>query len=100
MARMTRLGYTEGLDYKPEADPPRQIAALVDRQLPEGLGRAAAPAITLTVLNDELLGIDLDELVRGGDQIAVAEKRGGTAIDRLIVVVAAQDDPDFVTIEV
>lgn len=86
--------FGEAVTYYPAAGGSRPIVADVERaglQSTPGGGRSVTPATTVTVRNSSTAGISSSELKVRGDKIAVAERIGGTSVQRLITRVLSED---------
>jgi hypothetical protein len=94
--------FGESLTYKPRAGGSRTITGMVDRtdrSVYGELDRGTSTLLTIIVPNSATTGILSTEINTGGDQITVANRYGGTAIDRRIVRVV-ETNGSSVTIEV
>ena len=84
----------EDITYTPRGGVARTISAIVERATPGALG-AAAPvsgsSFTVTVRNDSTYGIAEASMNVGGDTIALAPRRGGTAQTFRLVQPESQD---------
>lgn len=94
--------FGETLTYKPRAGGSRSITGMVDRtdrRVLDGTDRTTAPSFYITVANLVTTGILSTEINTGGDVISVANRYGGTAVDRRITQVV-ETNGSSVTIEV
>lgn len=92
-------GLTESVIFRPGTGLTRVIDVIVDR---EGLrvgAHAARPVMRVMAINDQLDGIDPKLIDKGADHIDVAQKFGGTPIERALGQIIEQDD-GWVTVEV
>lgn len=96
---MKTRSMTEQVIYRPGSGRPRELTVLVDRQGREGQMHTATPVITMTLLNDQVVGVDPALLDLGTDRIDVGERVGGSLLARNIQRIVNQDN-EFVTVEV
>lgn len=92
MAQFERKGFTEKVVYLPNDGKALSIDALVDRSPNTDMMNTSVPFITVTVMNDQIYGIDPDIMDRGADQIEVAERHGGTLQARDIQQILEHDE--------
>ena len=96
--------FAEPVVYRPAAELPRTIQAVVDRSPPRGLDEApgvALPVTRLTVINDPVAGVAAASLDTGLDRFDVPVRCGGPATSRAIVPGQAfTQDAGMLTIEV
>lgn len=104
MTALRGCGQAERVIYRPAGKPgapasgtPREITAIVDRGPPEDILHVRAPALRVSVLNDEIDGISAALLDVGTDRIDAAERFGGTRQTRGIQTVL-QQDADWLTL--
>tara|TARA_Y100000310_G_scaffold66694_1_gene62041 strand:- start:144 stop:479 length:336 start_codon:yes stop_codon:yes gene_type:complete len=101
MTQLQDLELSEEIVFMPNGGIPRTITALVDREGSDEYASAASVRIRVKVLADVVLGVqNADVIDRGRDRIQVADRRGGALVTRGIHSFPAQDDPDFLVIEV
>ena len=88
--------FGETVTYYPldGALPPREIKAIVDRELPQSPGvaeRAPLGQLRISVANSATLGISSAEINMGGDVIRVAKRIGEVPVDMRIVSKPIED---------
>jgi hypothetical protein len=83
----------ESVTFKHGTGISRSIKAYVQRDVIDSLGNvdAGAPKLTVWVANNSGYGIKRSELDTGGDRLSLPTKVGGTAADRPISALLAED---------
>lgn len=99
LATMKRQEQTESVIYRRGSGKPRVIDVIVERLGIQVEGHAGVPVFHVAAINDQIYGIDPAFIDRGADHMDVAEKVGGTPIERAVKRIVEQDS-GWVTVEV
>ena len=81
--------FAEQIVYFPRAGGQKTIKAIVDRE-PVGFydaaGQVVLPAYVVTIANNSDVGIEFDDIDRGGDEVELVDKFGEAERKRLTVI--------------
>tara|TARA_Y100000310_G_scaffold293028_1_gene322300 strand:+ start:4210 stop:4536 length:327 start_codon:yes stop_codon:yes gene_type:complete len=92
LTEFLRLGFAEKIVFHSGTGLRRTIQALVDRSPSVDVMSNVAPGMSITVMNDQLLGIDPSELDVGIATVEIPKRRGEVPAARGIQQIEKQDD--------